>query len=148
MAISAFMPYIEVMIAMIMKQIFRILDRGSAGSVDSTKSSKKTTKQAFIDLYAGPEYMIHFKYSTVIMQVYIAFAYGLFVPFLFITTTIGVLNMYIVERMCMYYFYQYPPSYDDKLSRQALSLLNKAPLVMFAFGYWAIGNRQIFFNEN
>ena len=141
MLINAFMPYIEVMIAMIMKQIFRILDRGSSGSVDSTKQSKKTTKQAFIDLYSGPVYMIHFKYSTVIMQVYIAFAYGLFVPFLFITSTIGVINMYIVERMCMYYFYQSPPSYDDKLSRKALTLLNKAPLVMFAFGYWAIGNR-------
>ena len=141
MLINAFMPYIEVMIAMIMKQIFRILDRGSSGSVDSTKQSKKTTKQAFIDLYSGPVYMIHFKYSTVIMQVYIAFAYGLFVPFLFITSTIGVINMYIVERLCMYYFYQYPPSYDDKLSRKALTLLNKAPVVMFAFGYWAIGNR-------
>jgi hypothetical protein len=105
MVISAFMPYIEVMIALIMKQLFRILDRGSPGSVDSTKQTKKTTKQAFIDLYSGPVYMIHFKYSTVIMQVYIAFAYGLFVPFLFITTTIGVLNMYIVERICMYYFY-------------------------------------------
>ena len=92
--------------------------------------------------------MIHFKYSTIIMQIYIAFAYGLFVPFLFITSTIGVINMYIVERICMYYFYQYPPSYDDKLSRKALTLLNKAPIVMFAFGYWAIGNRQIFFNES
>ena len=92
--------------------------------------------------------MIHFKYSNVIMQVYVAFAYGLFVPAIFITTTIGVLNMYIVERMCMHYWYQYPSSYDDKLSRKALSLLSKAPLVMFAFGYWALGNRQIFFNQN
>jgi hypothetical protein len=148
MVISAFMPYVEVIISMITKQIFRILDRGSTGSVDPAKKSKKTTKQAFIDLYSGPVYMIHFKYSTIIMQIYIAFAYGLFVPFLFITSTIGVINMYIVERICMYYYYQYPPSYDDKLSRKALTLLNKAPIVMFAFGYWAIGNRQIFFNES
>jgi len=91
--------------------------------------------------------MIHFKYSTVIMQVYVAFAYGLFIPMLFITTTIGILNMYIVERICMFYYYQSPPSYDDKLSRAVLSLLNKAPIAMFALGYWALGNRQIFFNE-
>ena len=92
--------------------------------------------------------MIHFKYSNVIMQVYVAFAYGLFVPALFITSTIGILNTYIVERISMYYWYQIPPSYDDKLSRKALTILNKAPLTMFAFGFWAIGNRQIFFNEN
>ena len=75
------------------------------------------------------------------MQVYIAFAYGLFVPMLFITTTIGILNMYIVERICMFYYYQPPPSYDDKLSNAALKALIKAPLFMFALGYWALGNR-------
>ena len=55
--------------------------------------------------------------------------------------------MYIVERICMFYYYQSPPSYDDKLSRAVLSLLNKAPIGMFALGYWALGNRQIFFND-
>ena len=75
------------------------------------------------------------------MQVYIAFAYGLFVPMLFITTTIGILNMYIVERICMFYYYQTPPSYDEKLSYHALKLLNRAPIFMFALGYWALGNR-------
>ena len=44
MAIAAFMPYIEVIIAIIMKSIFKILDRGSPGAVDSTKKTKKTTQ--------------------------------------------------------------------------------------------------------
>jgi len=67
MTITAFMPYIEVLISIILKQIFRILDRGSCGRVDPKKSTKKTYRQAFIDLYSGPEYLIHFKYSTIIM---------------------------------------------------------------------------------
>ena len=67
---------------------------------------------------------------------------------LFITTTIGILNMYIVERYCMFYYYQSPPSYDEKLSNAALKMINRAPIFMFALGYWALGNRQIFFNEN
>ena len=71
------------------------------------------------------------------MQVYIAFAYGLFVPMLFITTTIGIFNIYIVERICMFYYYQSPPSYDEKLSQEALKILNKAPLFMF---FWILGS--------
>jgi hypothetical protein len=67
MVLTAFMPYIELMISIILKQIFRILDRGSCGGVNPNKSTKKTYRQEFIDLYSGPEYLIHFKYSTIIM---------------------------------------------------------------------------------
>ena len=40
MMIAAFMPYVEVIIAIITVQVFRFLDRGSVGSVDSTKPTK------------------------------------------------------------------------------------------------------------
>ena len=123
MFITAFMPYIEITIAVILKQIYRCWDRGSLGSVNARKPTKKTTDQQFIDLYSGSEYLIHFKYSTVIMQVYVAFDYGLFVPMLFILATIGIFNMYIVESFCMFYYYQTPPSYDEKLSYHALKFV-------------------------
>jgi len=42
MAVTAFMPYIEVVITIILKQIFRILDSGSCGGVNPNKSTKKT----------------------------------------------------------------------------------------------------------
>ena len=45
MFIAAFMPYIEIMIAIILKQVKRILDRGSLGMVDANKPTKKTTNQ-------------------------------------------------------------------------------------------------------
>ena len=67
--------------------------------------------------------------------------YGLFLPILFPVTCIGILNMYIVERYCLFYYYQAPPSYDEKLNKRALSLLTSAPVFMFIMGYWALGNR-------
>lgn len=42
MAVTAFMPYIEVVISIILKQIFRILDSGSCGGINPNKSTKKT----------------------------------------------------------------------------------------------------------
>jgi len=73
--------------------------------------------------------------------------YGMFMPVMFFTTLIGLVNIYIVDRLCLAYYYRKPPAYDAKLNLRAIGILKKAPLWMFLFGYWALGNRQIFFNE-
>ena len=109
--------------------------------------TKKKSQSQYIILYAGPEYLMHFKYSTMIVQVYVSFTYGLFIPFLFITTFIGIINMYIVERLCMSYLFRKPPVYDAALNMQAINILKGAPIFMFLVGYWAVSNRQLFFNE-
>jgi hypothetical protein len=36
--------------------------------------------------------------------------------------------------------------FDDKLNNAALSILKWAPFLMMAFGYWLLGNKQIFSN--
>lgn len=33
------------------------------------------------------------------------------------------------------------------MNEGALAILRLAPILMFTFGYWQMGNRQIFFNE-
>ena len=43
MGITAFMPYAEIVIYGGLKQLYRILDRGTPGAVDATKGTKKTT---------------------------------------------------------------------------------------------------------
>ena len=48
----------------------------------------------------------------------------------------------------MAYYYRQPPSYDEKLNKRAIKVLKFAPVFMFLLGYWALGNRQIFFNES
>jgi hypothetical protein len=36
--------------------------------------------------------------------------------------------------------------YDEKLNSAALTSLKWAPIFMMLFGYWALGNQQIFNN--
>ena len=36
--------------------------------------------------------------------------------------------------------------YDEKLIKKALKILHLAPIYMFTMAYWALGNKQIFFN--
>ena len=58
-----------------------------------------------------------------------------------------MINQYVSERILFAYFYRKPPIFGIKMNEGALSILRLAPLFMLTFGYWQMGNRQIFFNE-
>lgn len=147
--IQAFMPYVEICIALTIKTLLKWKDGGfpccprGAGE----PKTKKVTNQQYINLYAGPEYMMHFRYSSIMLLVFVAFTYGLFLPVMFPIAGIGIFNMYVVERMTLAYYYRQPPMFDEKLNARAIDLLQQAPIMMFLIAYWAFGNQQIFFNQ-
>jgi hypothetical protein len=60
----------------------------------------------YIDLYSGPEYMMHFRYSAQMVMIYVAFMYGLFMPIIFFIALVGIFNMYVVERLALCYYYR------------------------------------------
>ena len=59
---------------------------------------------------------MHFKYSSILTQVCVSFMYGMNIPLLFPIALVGIINMYIVERLTLAYYYQQPPMYDAKLN--------------------------------
>lgn len=136
------MPYIEIMISTTIKTITRGLDRGFCKGKGVTK---KTTQFGYITLWSGPIYMMHFKYSSMLTQVYMSFIYGLFLPALFPIAMMGIANLYICEKYQIYYWYRKPPMFDDKLNKQAIGILLMAPIAMFMMAFWAFGNTQMFF---
>ena len=109
----AIYPYIELAIFGSLWLLYQILDK-SCQCCDKNKTKASTSLQ-FINLYAGPAYLMHFKYSSIMTQVFVSFMYGLFIPVLFPIAAFGILNMYISEKFCLLYYYRKPPIYDDKL---------------------------------
>jgi hypothetical protein len=109
--------------------------------------TKLQTIQAFVNLYSGPEYMMHFKYAGMLNIIFVTFMYGLAVPLLFPLSFLFFAVSYMVERICLAYSYRLPPSFDDALNKSALSILKFAPLTMSLFGFWVMGNQQIFSNN-
>lgn len=75
------------------------------------------------------------------VQVYVSFMYGMFIPLLFPVALLGIFNMYVNDRLCLAFYYKRPPMYDSKLNESALSVLMYAPFACFILGYWAIGNQ-------
>ena len=99
-----------------------------------------------MNLYSGPEYMMHFKYAGMLNIVFVTFMYGLAVPLLFPLAFLFFAVSYFVERVCLAYSYRLPPSFDDALNKSALYIMKFAPLSMMMFGFWVMGNNQIFSN--
>lgn len=84
---------------------------------------------------------MHFKYSAILNITFVTFMYGLAIPLLFPIALICFVIMYMVERLCLTYFYKKPPMFDEKLNESALGMLKWAPVFMMLFGYWTMGNR-------
>lgn len=89
---------------------------------------------------------MHSKYAMMLNVVFMTFMYGISVPLLFPLACAFFLISYCVETVSLAYFFRKPPMYDDFLHTKALEILKYAPLLMVIFGFWAVGNRQIFDN--
>ena len=68
-------------------------------------------------------------------------------PILFPIAALSFLTLYCMEKLLLHYVYREPPMYDEKLNKNALSILTYAPLLFLAFGYWMLSNKQLLGNE-
>eukprot|EP00352_Strombidinopsis_acuminata_P005948 CAMPEP_0176350338 /NCGR_PEP_ID=MMETSP0126-20121128/9400_1 /TAXON_ID=141414 ORGANISM="Strombidinopsis acuminatum, Strain SPMC142" /NCGR_SAMPLE_ID=MMETSP0126 /ASSEMBLY_ACC=CAM_ASM_000229 /LENGTH=217 /DNA_ID=CAMNT_0017700299 /DNA_START=1162 /DNA_END=1815 /DNA_ORIENTATION=+ len=142
----AYWPIIEFFGYWAMRVGFRILDRGLC-NCDVYKTKKSSLKK-YIDLYAGPYYYIHYKYSAILNITFCTFMYGFAIPILFPIALVAFLILYIIDIGMLYYSYRLPPSYDDYLSNAVLQKLKYAPLFYFAMGYWMLSSNQLCNNFN
>ena len=99
-----------------------------------------------MNLYAGPNHLLHFKYSSVMNTTFVTFMYGLALPVLFPIALLHFFVLYTMEKLLLTYYYRKPPMYDEKMNATALGILKWAPMFMMAFGFWIMGNEQIFSN--
>lgn len=123
---------------------FRLLDRSFGCNSNKTK---KITVQQYVEVYSGPVFFIHYKYSSILNITFVTMMYGLGLPILFPVASISLFGLYLVEKLMVYYSYRQPPMYDEKLNRNVLSLMAYAPLLFLSFGYWMFSSHQLTSNE-
>jgi len=73
--------------------------------------------------------------------------FGLALPVLFPIALLAFFVLYVTEKLTLTYFYKKPPMYDEKLNDAALGILKWAPIAMMMFGFWIMGNMQLFSNS-
>eukprot|EP00117_Sycon_ciliatum_P041124 scpid37102/ scgid30137/ len=144
MGTAAVMPAVQFGIAFAQKLVFQWMDRGFTCNYSKTK---KNTIQSYINLYSGPEYMMHVKYSGMMNVLFVCFMYGLAIPALFPISLLAFTVLYLVEKYTITYFFRKPPMFDEKLNESSISKMKWAPIFMMFFGFWCLSNKQIFTNE-
>jgi hypothetical protein len=92
-------------------------------------------------VYSGPVFFIHYKYSAILNIAFVTMMYGMGLPVLFPIAAFSFLTLYVMEKLLLHYVYREPPMYDEKLNKNALSILTYAPVLFLAFGYWMLSNK-------
>ena len=108
--------------------------------------TKSTQIYQYLDLYTGPDYIVHYKYSGILNIAYVTMMYGLGLPMLFPIAFISFFIFWATERYQIAYTYQLPPAMDDKMTENAMKLLSYTPIIFLMNGYWMLSNRQMFEN--
>ena len=137
MMFNIYWPIVEFFCFFGMRLGFRLLDRNFG--CDRLKT-KKTTVQQYVELYSGPVYFIHYKYSSILNITFVTLMYGVGLPVLFPIAMLAIFVLYIVEKLMIYYSYRQPPLYDEKLNNSTLATLTWAPLLLLSFGYWMLSS--------
>jgi hypothetical protein len=143
MLFNVYWPIVEFFVFGAMRQAYRLLDNGFSRNTERTK---KTTLQQYIELYSGPIFFIHYKYSAILNIVFVTMMYGMGLPILFPIASLSLLTLYCMEKIMLHYVYREPPMYDEKLNKNALSILTWAPCLFLTFGYWMLSNKQLLGN--
>jgi hypothetical protein len=113
MIFNAYYPILEFFMYYMMRWFYRVMDSGIKNDQMKTKT---TSIQAYIDVRAGPEYLMHFKYSAILNSVFVTFMFGFGIPILFPICAATLFITYIIEQGSFYYSYKLPPMYDELLS--------------------------------
>jgi hypothetical protein len=122
------------------------VDINPENSEQQPRTNKKSL-QTYVELYSGPIFFIHYKYSSIMNIVFVTMMYGMGLPILFPIAAFSFLTLYCMEKLLLHYVYREPPMYDEKLNKNALSILTYAPILYLAFGYWMLSSKQLLSNE-
>ena len=104
-------------------------------------STSSTQVYQYLDLYLGPQFIVHYRYASVLTIVMTAMFFGVGLPILFPIAAVDLIVIFCIERIFLSFFYQTPPAMDASTTRNALTLLSLAPIFLLLNGFWMVSNR-------
>ena len=143
MIFNASYPVIEFFMFYALRHVHRMRDQKKFWPNDIEKTHTKTLA-GFAELYTGPEFQVHVKYSYILLVVFVTFMYGAILPILFPIAWLNIFSLYVCERLMIFYSYKKPPMYDDTLTKSVIRVMYAAPVLMMGVGAWGFSNQQIY----
>ena len=145
MLLNALVPIFDILYAFVPKWFMQRYDQGwESDETQRLYKTKKTQIYQYLDLYTGPDYIVHYKFSGILNVTYVTMLYGLGLPMLFPIAFLSYFIFWATERYQIAYTYQLPPAMDDKMTVNAMKLLSYTPIMFLLNGYWMLSNMQMF----
>jgi len=145
MCFNASWPIMEFFLFYALRHVKRMRDQKKFWPNAIEKTTTETLF-GFTELYSGPKFAVHYKYSYIMMVVFVTFMYGAILPILFPIALLQIFVLYVCERLMIFYSYQRPPMYDDTLTKSIIRTMYVAPALMMLVGAWGFSNQQIYRN--
>ena len=112
---------------------------------DASKYDKNDLLK-YLDLKAGPEYIMDYKIANTTTILFIAIVIGPILPLLYPIGFIALVVQYITEKVSLDRFYRLPKKQDESLTIINIKMLMASPFLALSLSIWAMGNRQMFDN--
>ena len=103
--VLAVFPYINWSLFYAIRLVRRFRDSGF-GCCKSMPPTKLKNVTQFVELYSGQDIFMYFKYSNIMVLTFCAFTHGIAFPVLWPIALFGLINNYLVERICLAYYYK------------------------------------------
>jgi hypothetical protein len=140
MAINTFVPHVGLIVA-----YFR--HNRKIRRLESDSHRVWYTQEELNDSFKGPEFQLNYKYTQVLVTIYVCWMYAISMPLL---PVLGALSCYItywVDKFLFCNYYRTPPMYSDSMSKTSTSLLGYLVILHLVMSLWMMGCEEIFQGE-
>lgn len=97
-------PLIEWFYTMLLATLFVLIDGNCSCAEEVASRSHSVTE--YVSIHSGPEFDIWNKYAAVISMVTVAFMWGISMPIYFPLCALGLMILYVTDRLRMAYVYK------------------------------------------
>lgn len=140
MIFTAMQPLIVATVTLPFYKVVRIIDKNLIRVRSGTLTAMPTV-DAYIELHAGPQFVLDHRIAALLLQVSVALIFGMVLPVLYPIVFVGLLAQNILDRLLLCYFYREPPHYDEKSVLLALKILKIVGIVSLFHNFWILTNR-------
>lgn len=108
MLFNSYFPVVVLAINYLKSAAMRFYDR----KYSLNGITRKTAIYPYVDLYAGPAFLLAHKYAAMLNICFITLIFGFGMPILFPIAALSLLIHYCMEKILVFYYYREPPMYD------------------------------------
>eukprot|EP00804_Cyclotella_cryptica_P009635 CCRYP_006299-RC/>CCRYP_006299-RC protein AED:0.29 eAED:0.29 QI:364/1/1/1/1/1/4/125/1018 len=105
------------------------------------------TQEELNDFYRGPPFKLNYRYSQVLVTIYICWMYAVSMPIMPLFGAVSCYISYWVDKFLFCNFYRTPPMYSDEMGKTSTKLLGYLVVVHLGMSMWMMGCEEIFVGE-